>query len=80
MKMPATGKTKDQISSEIEDALERQAEREAKEIHIDVQDGRVSLSGVVHSWAEKKAVIAAARGASGVKRVDNELRIVPYVA
>ena len=53
---------------------------EAREIHIDVQDGRVRLSGVVHSWAEKKAVIAAARGASGVRRVDNDLRIEPYVA
>lgn len=68
----------DDVRKSIENALERRAEHEAKDIHIDVRDGRVSLSGVVHSWAEKQAVIAAARGSSGVTSVDNNLRTEPY--
>lgn len=68
------------VRKSIEDALERQAEREAKRIDLDVQDGRVSLSGIVHSWAEKQAVIGAAKGTPGVWSVDDHLRIKPYAA
>jgi osmotically-inducible protein OsmY len=64
----------------IEEALERQAEREASSIDLNVQDGRVSVSGVVHSWAEKRAVIGAAKGTPGVCNVDDHLRIEPYAA
>ena len=65
------------VRKSIEDALERQAEREAKRIVLDVRDGRVSLSGIVHSWAEKMAVIGAAQGTPGVRSVDDHLRIEP---
>jgi len=37
------------VRKSIEDALERQAEHEAKCIGLEVRDGRVSLSGIVHS-------------------------------
>ena len=65
------------VRKSIEDALERQAEREAKRIALDVRDGRVSLSGIVHSWAEKMAVIGAVKGTPGVRSVDDQLRIEP---
>jgi osmotically-inducible protein OsmY len=59
----------------IEEALERQAEREAKRIWFDVEDGVVRVFGAVRSWPERIAVIGAAKGTPGVKRVEDKLRI-----
>ena len=61
------------IRHEIEAALERRAERHAGRIRVDVQNGTVTLRGVVNSWAEEKAVLGAARHTSGVHRVHNLL-------
>jgi osmotically-inducible protein OsmY len=67
--------TPSDVRESIEAALERQAEREARRIDLEVRDGRVSLTGVVHSWAEKEAVIGAAKGTPGVRAIDDHLRI-----
>jgi osmotically-inducible protein OsmY len=61
----------------IEQALERRAEREAKRIAVDVRDGMVTLTGTVHSWAERKSVVAAARYTTGVQDVDDRLVVQP---
>jgi osmotically-inducible protein OsmY len=61
----------------IEQALERRAEREAKGIAVDVHDGVVTLTGTVHSWAERKSVVAAARYTPGVQGVDDRLVVQP---
>jgi osmotically-inducible protein OsmY len=45
-----------------------------------VRDGRVVLSGVVRSWAEKEAVIGATKGTPGVRDIDDHLRIKPFAA
>jgi osmotically-inducible protein OsmY len=68
------------VRESIEKALERRAEREARRIDLDVRDGRVALSGVVHSWAEREAVIGAAKGTLGVRAIEDHLRIEPYAA
>jgi osmotically-inducible protein OsmY len=65
------------VRKAIEAALERRAEREARRIRVDVHDGTVTLSGDVHSWAERKAVLAAARFAPGVHAVEDHLRTQP---
>jgi osmotically-inducible protein OsmY len=57
----------------IEKVLERRAEREARRIHVDVHDGTVTLSGPVHSWAERKSIVAAARFTPGVGAVEDHL-------
>jgi osmotically-inducible protein OsmY len=41
------------------------------------EGGRVVLGGTVRSWAEKMAVIGAARFTSGVRAVEDELRTDP---
>lgn len=64
-----------EVRESIEHALTRHAEREASRIRLDVRDGGVTLSGTVHSWAEREAVIGAARGTRGVRSVESELRI-----
>ena len=61
----------------IEQALERRAEREARRISVDVKDGTVTLTGAVHSWAERKSVLSAARFTPGVLAVEDHLRTEP---
>jgi osmotically-inducible protein OsmY len=68
---PAT----DDVRKAIERALERRAEREAKRIRVDVRDGVVTLTGSVHSWAERKSVVGAARFTPGVRDVHDQLRM-----
>jgi len=65
------------IREAIESALERRAEREAHRIRVDFEDGRVTLDGIVHSWAEKEAILGAVGHARGVRAVGDRLSIVP---
>lgn len=67
-----------EVQKYIVDALERQAMREAKRITLGVRDGRVTLSGRVRSWAEREAVVGAAKGTPGVRAVQDQLHIEPY--
>jgi osmotically-inducible protein OsmY len=62
------------VRKAIEQALERRAEREARRIRVDVKDGVVTLMGAVHSWADRKSVVAAARFTPGVQMVEDRLR------
>lgn len=66
------------VRDSIESALERHAAREAKEISLDIRDGRVILNGAVSTWAERQAVIGAVRGTPGVQTVEDHLRTDPY--
>jgi osmotically-inducible protein OsmY len=52
----------------------------ALDINVDTRDGVVTLFGIVPTTASKKAAEADARKVSGVKRVVNELQIVPNAA
>jgi osmotically-inducible protein OsmY len=73
---PAKAVTED-VRTAIEQALERRAEREARHIGVDVRNGTVTLTGPVHSWAERKSVVAAARFTPGVRAVEDHLRTEP---
>jgi len=66
------------IKNEIEDALERQAEREARRIGVTVRDGVVTITGRIRSWAEKNAIDRVVGFAPGVRRVDDQLVVDPY--
>jgi osmotically-inducible protein OsmY len=69
------------VENAISQALERHAEREAKHIQLSVHDdGRVTVSGVVGSWAERQAVLGAAKGTRGVRSVEDRLKIRPRAA
>jgi hyperosmotically inducible protein len=64
------------VRSQIEAALKRHAEVEAKDIRVTVRDdSEVLLEGKVHSWDEKVAVETAAWSAPGVKNVKDLLTI-----
>lgn len=63
------------VSQRIEDALRRQALREARHIHVAVSGDTVKLTGTVHSWPERQAAQGVAWSAPGVRSVVNELRV-----
>ena len=65
------------VKSTIENALERRAECEARDIRVMVNESSVTLAGRVHSWEEKKAVVAAAGQVAGIQRVVDYLHIDP---
>jgi len=64
------------LSRKIEDALMRQALREAKKIQVGVDGTTVTLNGTAsHSWHERDAVQGVAWAAPGVHAVINQLRV-----
>lgn len=63
------------IEKNIHDALQRQAEREAKQVDVAVEGSKVTLRGKVHSWNDRRAVQNAAWSAPGVSNVVNELSV-----
>ena len=63
------------LANRIQDALTRQAVREAKRIEISVDGSVVTLHGHVHSWAERNAIEGASWSAPGVSRVNNQVEI-----
>lgn len=64
------------IRVDIESALTRRAQREARHITVDVDGGVVTLRGEVGSMAEHDAVLGTAHAARGVTRVVDRLEIV----
>lgn len=66
------------IRGTIELALERRAEREARKIEVDVHGNDVTLSGAVHSWGDRQAVVNAAAHAPGVRHLEDTITIDPY--
>jgi osmotically-inducible protein OsmY len=65
------------VKSKIEAALKRSAEVDARRINVGVTDGKVILSGNVHSWFERDEARRAAWAAPGVKEVDDLITIMP---
>ena len=68
----------DDVRDRIEEALRRRAQREADSIEVQLHGGTVSLSGRLHTWADKQAVLGALTQAPGVQRVDDHLSVDPY--
>jgi len=65
------------VRDKIEAAFKRSAEIDARRVVVTATDGKVILSGNVHSWAERQEAERAAWAAPGVMQVDDRLMIVP---
>ena len=65
------------VQAKIEAALKRSAEVDARRINVRAVDGKVILSGNVHSWFERDEARRAAWAAPGVKQVEDHISIVP---
>jgi osmotically-inducible protein OsmY len=65
------------VRNKIEAAFKRSAEIDARRVNVTVVDGKVILSGTVHSWAERREAEHAAWAAPGVTQVEDRLTIIP---
>lgn len=63
------------VKKKIEEALMREAEREARRIAVEVRGSKVVLSGEVHSFTEMNDAKWAAWSAPGVTSIENNLQI-----
>jgi len=65
------------VRRRIVQALHRRADVDARHIQVAVEDDVVMLTGAVRSWSERDAAEDAARRAPGIRRVDNDIAVVP---
>lgn len=63
------------VQERIEQAFVRSAELESDRIRVELDDGHVTLSGRVRTWAERREAEDAAWRAPGITGVTNELEI-----
>jgi len=64
-----------EVKSEIESALRRSAMADAKQVQVSVHGTNVTLTGVVHSWAERYTARHAAWGTHGVCNVADHILV-----
>ena len=67
--------TPELLRGAIHDALDRHADRDAQHVQLDIEGGRVTLHGHVHSWREREAIVGAVTGTRGVETVVDRLRV-----
>jgi len=68
-------KTDKQLQCDVIDELQYEPSVDATKIGVIVQDGIVSLSGTVGSYAETYRAIHAAERVAGVKAVTNGIKV-----
>jgi osmotically-inducible protein OsmY len=64
------------VKSDIEAALKRRAAADAKTIAVEVKGADVTLTGTVHSWAERDLATRSAWGSAGVRNVVDKMNLV----
>lgn len=64
------------VQSDIEAALKRRASADSKAIAVRVAGGDVTLTGTVHSWAERDLATRTAWGTAGVRNVVDQMILV----
>lgn len=63
------------VKSDIEAALKRRAQADAKKISVEVRGADVTLTGTVHSWSERDLATHSAWGTPGVHNVVNNITV-----
>ena len=69
--------TPQEVKSEIEVALRRSAELDARRISVVVEGSVMKLYGSVRSWAEREEAERAAWSAPGTTMVENHIMVNP---
>jgi len=65
------------IKSDIEKAISRQARRTGAGVQVRVDDGVVTLTGVVRCWSDRHALAQVVSSAPGVRQVVDRVSIDP---
>ncbi|MGE0130807.1 MAG: BON domain-containing protein [Blastocatellales bacterium] len=63
------------ISEDVNEYLARYGQIDARQIHVSVDDGEVTLSGTAATREEKRLAEDVAGACPGVKEVRNKLRV-----
>ena len=66
-----------EVQSRIEAAFRRNAELDAQQVRVELHDGKVTLHGQLHSWAERDEADRMAWAAPGVSEVENLIMVTP---
>ena len=66
-----------EVEAQIQDAFQREADVDARQVRVEVTDHTARLYGHVHSLREADAATAAAAAAPGVAQVESHLTILP---
>lgn len=74
---PAAKAAPSDIRMKIEEAFQRHALLDARRVAVQVANGKVTLEGTVHSYAEKKEAELAACSAPGICEIINNITISP---
>jgi len=69
--------TSSSVKKEIEKALQRRAEQDARSIDVAVDGSTVTLKGTTSTWMERQAAEDAAWSASGISNVINRIKVKP---
>ena len=64
------------VKADIEAALQRTASSDSEAITVEVQGANVTLTGTVHSWAERDLVTRSAWRSAGVHEVVDQMKLV----
>ena len=73
-------KTNAELQTDVQDAIKREPLLHAAEIGVTVQDGIVSLTGIVDTYAKKLEAESATKKVAGVKAVVEEIEVrVPTI-
>jgi osmotically-inducible protein OsmY len=66
---------KTDVKTDILQALHRYADLEMSQIDLNISGGRVTISGDVHAWNERKLIEDAVWSSPGVTEVIDNLRV-----
>jgi len=65
------------IHRRIVASLHRNADLDARNLRVEVAGDLVTLTGTVGSWLQREAAERGAASAPGIRRVDNQILVIP---
>ena len=63
------------VKKDIDEAIQRRARNDMKNIQVEIKGNEVMLSGKVEDWSERNLAIDAAWGVTGVQKVSDQMTI-----